>query len=261
MSLNKYTLRDVIYEDLAQTDIVLEKEGDELVAPDEYFSNTVTGENYPYSVDINNKLTQVNPVANRGDEDYYDILTRRGTLRNPGKTNAPTPEEIAEYAITGVLPTSTEDTDSNVKKMRLQALEQHRVATVMSDRIVNHFLENLETKDAADNLVALRELVQYLVIRILTLTESIDSLATAANTQATATVQIVTVLQTVISALSTVAPALATQSTILNSINVSDIVTAAATANADMSKVLADLKGDFASNLINIKYNNSIKII
>jgi len=189
MALNKEKLKLNIYSDLAQTDTVLEEDAESLAerAPSSYEYNVS-----PFPVEGNsvariespdasgrNVLGEVKPGTEKEDVDVSGI-----TVDSDVSTVAATAE--IESEVDG----------PNAAKLLVNQLKQERRATVFADRIIQHLLDNLETEEAGENIQLLREFIQYLTARVLTLNESIGDLAAHTSSLSTNLAGVINNLQT-----------------------------------------------------------------
>jgi hypothetical protein len=262
MSLTKETLRDSIYEDLAQEDIVITDvttdTGTAKRAPESYF------ESGGYVVDINNHLFEVNPVGKKDDKDYYDITTRRGNLKNPDHKIAVSDDEISEFTSTGTEPTPPADDARNLAEMQAQAAENHRLATVLTDRIIQHLLDYLWTEDAAQSIEDIREYLQIFIEKAQNMIQDTKTIATMIKNQEASFKQLMTITQTIASSLTGLVPSLATQVTqlvTLSNVHRNYSITGNSNIVCDNADELKAALDDLDSTLNNITYENSRNVL
>lgn len=257
MSVDKIVLTTNIYSDLSQEDIVIEN-----------------GENIP---DVLKSTTNVSIRARKPgalvdnvfelavNTDYYDEDDeRKGNIKNPGITKDLTTAQIEEAINTGVVPEVELDEETNLKKMQAKAFDNHRLAFVLSDRVLDHIVDNLETKEAADNIVEIREKLQEVIDNIKTMADDMRTIADFMSAQSDSYSQLLSLLQQTLSAISGVAPSAATAIpqliTMQTTYALANIKTATANINSDMTQSLSDLD-NISSSLDNIIYNNSKSVI
>ena len=160
--LKKELLKKSIYDDLSEIDIILEQDSETEAdrVPDRYAYNI-----YPFRI-VNN--------------DTSACTDQRGTLKAPQNKVSPqvdvaslSSEEDVTVAVDGV----ADDEATNSAELTAKRLVVEREATVLADRVLQHLLDYLETSDAANSVVKLRELFQYLVKRLLDVTLHVQQLS------------------------------------------------------------------------------------
>lgn len=208
MSLTKSLLRDKIYEDLAQEDVVLQN-GDIICPPEDYFTDE-------FEVGINDKLFSINPLDKRDDKDYYDILERRGNIKNPMHRIEVDSDIINDFVDTGEVTLPELDEERNLLEMQTQAVENHRIATVISDRIIEHIVDNLWTEDAANNINKVRVYLQILIEKFQDLIQDNKSMAELLIKQDNSFKQLITIVKAMGAQCSGVVPSISAQTAQLN---------------------------------------------
>lgn len=262
MSLTKTTLRDAIYSDLAQEDIVITdvvtSTGTAKRAPTQYF---VPG---GYVIDINNHLFEINPTGSKDDEDYYDITTRRGNLKDPDHKLAVSDAEVTAFSEDGTSPAPASDDARNLADMQAQAAENHRLATVLTDRILQHLLDYLWTEDAAQNIEDLREYIQTFIEKVQTMIQDNKRVATMLKNQETSFKQLMTITKSIASAATGMVPALAAQVTQITALeNIHRNYSIAGNSNIVLQNAdeLKEQLDTLDENLDNITYENSRDVL
>jgi len=160
--LNKEVLKLAIYSDLSKIDTVLEKDASTEAdrAPDEYEYNS-----YPFRI-----------VAN----DTSNCTDQRGIIKSPQNKVEPNVDVTAlasEDEISGAVSDVADDEEVNSAELTAKRLAVEREATVLADRVLQHLLDYLETSEAANSIVKLRELLQYLIERLLSITLHVQQLS------------------------------------------------------------------------------------
>lgn len=226
MSIKKEILTAAIAADLSQYDLVTE-------------DGTTPSAEFSY-----NGLIVTVP------EGYYDDVAKRGNIRS---TNI-------RLDVTDVNVTPEEDADATLAFDQVRAIENQRLATVLSDRILGHIVEYLETDAAANNIELARKQTQSVIDNLIDVTENVESLAIFVNSQSVSYNQLLTILQTTFAAVLGGAVGIPLLANLQATYAAPNIITSAAQTQADMIELKLKLE-EIKKTLDTITRDNSIAVI
>ncbi|HNW88211.1 MAG TPA: hypothetical protein PKN48_00980 [Bacteroidales bacterium] len=226
MSVQKEILTAAITADLSQYDLVTE---DGLSIPTEFSYNGL--------------IVTV-------PEGYYDDVAKRGNIRSVN----------LRYDVIDAAITPEEDAGQTLVFDQVRAVENQRLATVLSDRILGHIVEYLETDAAANNIELARKQTQSIVDDVVKITENIEDLAIFANSQSVSYNQLLTILQTTFAAVLGGAAAIPLLANLQATYAAPNIITSATQIQADMIELKTKLE-EIKKTLDTITRDNSIAVI
>jgi len=160
--LNKEVLKLSIYSDLSEIDTILEKDASTKAdrVPEGYGYNS-----YPFRITNN---------------DISNCTEQRGIIKSPQNKVEPKVDVTvlaSENEIESAVSAVAADDVKNSAELAAKCLVVEREATVLADRVLQHLLDYLETSEAANSVVKLRELFQYLIKRLLDMTLHVQQLS------------------------------------------------------------------------------------
>ena len=254
MALNKENLKDDIYDDLSQTQTVLsvDSTNSSLRVPSNYEYNVT-----PFKVEGNDASEALD--VNRGEVVTSTFVT---DVETDEITSSSDPDTVAA---TAAIDATRNNAEALAWRLRIE-----RNATVLADRIIQHLLDNLETKEAADNVVLLRQMIQFLTERVLNINESVNTLANhtaflsdAVNTLIQGVTDVATGASTATAAnIALLTRATTNMATLTTKAVTANIVDEAGDINSTYDNVTNDLEeGSYPDSLESITYASSENII
>lgn len=161
MALNKQTLKDSLYDDFSQSEVVLEEDS----------SNEAERAPSTYSYNVSPFKVTNNDVSNIED-------SSRGKIRSTEyREEADVTNVTSDTDIDALIAATPLDTERNAAELLAAKLKEERNATVIADRVIQHLLDSMETEESANSIVVLRQMIEYLANRVLILSDDVGKLA------------------------------------------------------------------------------------